>query len=190
MYQQLDQLNAFDQRLTTSFHQVLSRRLAFVSRNSLSRSPSTDTVNVPGVVFRRQGVTMDEYRGGLESRLGRHTTLTSLYVFEWLKYDDNGVPSPVQISNAADIHMVPSCSWTTRSTPAGQSAASTRCATRPFRTPVTSTSRRQWAPSAFGSTSGSPSRAGSAMPGSRQRLVIRDKARRRSASTWIAAAHD
>jgi hypothetical protein len=53
-------------------------------------------VNVPGVVFRRQGVTLDEHRGGLESRLGRHTTLNSLYVFEWLKYDDNGVPSPVE----------------------------------------------------------------------------------------------
>ena len=91
----MDQLNAFDQRLATAFRQVLSRRFTIVSRNSLSRSPSTDAINVPGVVFRRQGVTMDDYRGGLESRLSSRTTLSSLYTFDWLKYDDNDVPSPV-----------------------------------------------------------------------------------------------
>ena len=95
-YQELEQLNAYDQRLATSFRQVLSRRLTLVSGNSLSRSPSTDAINVPGVVFRRQGVTIDDYRGGLESRLGQRTTLSSLYTFDWLKYDDTNVTSPVQ----------------------------------------------------------------------------------------------
>jgi hypothetical protein len=95
-YQQLEQLNAYDQRLLTSFRQVLSRRVTFVSRNSVTRSPSTDAINVPGVVFRRQGVTIDEYRGGLESRLSQHTKLSSLYTFEWLRYDSTNVTSPVQ----------------------------------------------------------------------------------------------
>ena len=81
LYQQLSELNAFDQRLNTAYRQVLSRRLAIVSRNSLSRSPSTDAVDIPGVLFRRQGVTMDDYRGGLEARLSKHTTLSSLYTF-------------------------------------------------------------------------------------------------------------
>ncbi len=96
MYQQLSQLNAFDQRLATSFRQVLSRRFSLVSRNSLSRAPSTDAIDVPGVLFRRQGVTIDDYRGGLESRLSNRTSLSTLYTFQWLKYDDTNVPSPVQ----------------------------------------------------------------------------------------------
>jgi len=95
LYQELNQLNAYDQRLATSFRQSLTRRLVFVSRNSLSRAPSTDAIDVPGVIFRRQGVTMDDYRGGLEARLSRHDTLSGLYTLEWLKYDNDGVPSPV-----------------------------------------------------------------------------------------------
>jgi hypothetical protein len=95
-YRQLSELNAYDQRLATSVRRVLSRHVSFVARDSLSRSPSTDAINVPGVFFRRQGVLINEFRGGLESRLDKRNTLSTLYTFEWLKYDDSNVGAPLQ----------------------------------------------------------------------------------------------
>jgi hypothetical protein len=96
LYQQLSELNAFDQRLNLSYRQRLTPTLSFVAQNSLSKSPTTDAVDIPGVVFRRQGVVMDDLRAGIEARLAKHTTLNSDYTFQWLKFDDSGVPSPVK----------------------------------------------------------------------------------------------
>jgi hypothetical protein len=95
LYQELSQLNAFEQRLNASFRQLLTPRVSFVAKNSLSKSPTTDALDMPGVVFRRQGVTMDDFRGGIEARLTEHTTLGSDYTFQWLKFDDDDVQSPI-----------------------------------------------------------------------------------------------
>jgi uncharacterized protein (PEP-CTERM system associated) len=40
LYQQLSELNAFDQRLNLSYRQRLTPTLSFVAQNSLSRSPT------------------------------------------------------------------------------------------------------------------------------------------------------
>ena len=95
LYQQLSELNAFDQRPNTSYRQLLTPRVSLVARNSLSKSPTTDALDLPGVVFRRQGVTMDDFRGGIEARLTEHTTLGSDYTFQWLKFDDDDAQSPI-----------------------------------------------------------------------------------------------
>jgi hypothetical protein len=96
LYQDLSALNAFDQRLNLSYRQRLTPTVAFVAKNSLSRSPTTDEVDIPGVVFRRQGVVMDDLRAGVEARLSRRTTLGSDYTFQWLQFDDSDIPSPVE----------------------------------------------------------------------------------------------
>jgi hypothetical protein len=95
LYQQLSALNAFDQRLNASFRQLLTPRVSFFSRNSLSRSPTTDEVDMPGVLFRRQGVTMDDFRAGIDGRLSEHTTLTTGYTFQWLEFDKDAIESPL-----------------------------------------------------------------------------------------------
>ena len=47
LYQELSQLNAFEQRLNASFRQLLTPRVSFVARNSLSKSPTTDAARPP-----------------------------------------------------------------------------------------------------------------------------------------------
>ena len=96
LYQELSELNAFDQRLNLQYRQRLTPRVSFIAKNSLSKSPTTDEVDIPDVVFRRQGVLMDDLRAGIEARLSARTTATGDYTFQWLKFDDTGVPSPVQ----------------------------------------------------------------------------------------------
>ena len=95
LYQELSELNAFDQRLNVYYRHRLTPRVAFVAKNSLSRSPTTDEVDIPGVVFRRQGVLMDDFRAGLEAQTEQRTTLNGAYTFQWLKFDNSDVPSPV-----------------------------------------------------------------------------------------------
>ena len=48
-------------------------------------------------------------RAGIEARLSKRTTLSGDYTFQWLKFDDSGVPSPPsRPSSAAATRMAPS----------------------------------------------------------------------------------
>ena len=39
---------------------------------------------------------MNDFRAGIEARLSKRTTVSSDYTFQWLKFGDTGVPSPVE----------------------------------------------------------------------------------------------
>ena len=95
LYQQLSELNAFDQRSNASFRQRLSPGVTFFAQNSFSKSPTTDEIDLPGVEFRRQGVMMDDARGGVDARLSKRTTLNAAYAFQWLDFDESQGLLPV-----------------------------------------------------------------------------------------------
>jgi hypothetical protein len=88
LYQQLSELNAFDQRANLSYRQRLTPRVSLFARNSLSKSPTTDEVNVPGVPFRRQGVLIDDARAGVEARLNKRTQMSGAYTFQLIEFED------------------------------------------------------------------------------------------------------
>src|SRR6478735_6384778 len=50
LYQELSDLNSYDHRSNSSYRYRLTPTLTFLASNSLSRSPTTDEVNLPGVV--------------------------------------------------------------------------------------------------------------------------------------------
>ena len=97
LYQELSELNAFDQRANVSYRQRLTPRVSFFARNGLSRSPTTDEVDLPGILFRREGVLIDDLRSGLEARLSQRTTLTGAYTFQLVRFDRNEAPPPFDI---------------------------------------------------------------------------------------------
>ena len=86
LYQELTELNAFEQRAGMDFRQRLSPRFTFFARDGLTRSPTTDAIDLPGIRFRRQGVLLDDLRAGVESRFTQRTTLTAAYTFQWLQF--------------------------------------------------------------------------------------------------------
>jgi hypothetical protein len=88
-YQELTELNAYDQRANASFTRRLSPALNVFARNSLTKSPTTDDVDVPGVRFRRQGVLLEDFRAGLEARLDQRTAITGAYNFQYVDFDDD-----------------------------------------------------------------------------------------------------
>jgi hypothetical protein len=89
LYQQLTELNTFDQRSNAAFRHRLSPELTVFFRNNFSKSPTTDEIELPGVEFRRQGVMMDDVRTGFDARLGKRTTLTGAYSFQWVDFEDS-----------------------------------------------------------------------------------------------------
>ena len=89
IYQQLSELNAFDQRSNASFRHRVSPGVTLFAQNSFSKSPTTDEIDLPGVEFRRQGVLMDDARVGVDARLTKRTTLNAAYAFQWLDFDES-----------------------------------------------------------------------------------------------------
>jgi hypothetical protein len=87
LYQELSALNAFEQRGTVSAEHRISPYLSLFARNNLSKSPTTDDLDIPGVVFRREGVLMDDFNGGVEMRFSPRSSLKASYVFQWLRFD-------------------------------------------------------------------------------------------------------
>jgi len=88
LYQQLTELNAFDQRSNAGFRHRLTPGLTIFVRNSFSKSPTADEIDLPGVEFRRQGVTMDDIRAGFDARLSKRTTLTGAYTYQWIDFEE------------------------------------------------------------------------------------------------------
>jgi hypothetical protein len=92
LYQQLSELNAFDQRGTVDMRHRLNRSVTFFARNGLSQSPTTDEIELPGIQFRRQGVMLEDLRSGVEARLNARTSLTAAYTFQWVNFQEGDLP--------------------------------------------------------------------------------------------------
>ena len=106
LYQQLTELNAFDQRSNAAFRHRLTPSVTFFARNNFSMSPTTDEITeIPGVPFRRQGVMMDDLRAGIEARLNKRTTLNGAYAFQWLDFEESEGLLPVNgLSRGGQAH--------------------------------------------------------------------------------------
>lgn len=91
IYQELSELNAFDQRGSLSYVHRFSPSLNFFVRNSVSRSPTTDDVDVPGVQFRRQGVLLNDFRSGFDKRFTQRSSMTAAYTYQYIRFDDEDV---------------------------------------------------------------------------------------------------
>jgi len=97
LYQDLTSLNAFEQRLGVDLRQRVSRHVSLFARDGLTRTPTTDDVDLPGIRFRRQGVILDDLRAGVEAQFSPRTSLNAAYTFQWLDFaagsNDLTVPS-------------------------------------------------------------------------------------------------
>jgi hypothetical protein len=89
LYQELSDLNAFDQREAVDYRYRMTSKVSFFARQSLSKSPTTDDVDIPGVEFRRQGVLHNDIRSGLETRFNSRAVLTASYNFQQVDFDDD-----------------------------------------------------------------------------------------------------
>jgi hypothetical protein len=89
LYQDVSELNAFEQRAGVDFRHRLSPYVTLFARNGLTQTPTTDDIELPGIQFRRQGVLMEDLRSGVDARFGPRTSLIAAYTFQWLDFEDD-----------------------------------------------------------------------------------------------------
>jgi hypothetical protein len=82
----LSSLNSYDQRLAINAMRQWSRRTSWFLRHSATIAPTTELVELVGVPFTRLGVHRQDVRTGVESLLGRNTTLATSYRFQWVDF--------------------------------------------------------------------------------------------------------
>lgn len=86
-YEDVTQLNGFDQRGYVSLRRLATRRLTFFLNESYADVPTTDEVELNGVPFSRVGSQMNTIGGGIEARLSKYTDLLVRYENEWVQFD-------------------------------------------------------------------------------------------------------
>jgi hypothetical protein len=82
----LSSLNSYDQRWAINAMRQVSRRTSWFARHSATLAPTTDLVELVGVPFTRLGVHRQDVRTGVDTLLGRNTTLGGSYRFQWVDF--------------------------------------------------------------------------------------------------------
>jgi hypothetical protein len=115
-YQELEELQRYDQRGRLEAKHQMTPRLTFVTRHSLTMSPTTDSLELNGLLFERVGSKMLNAKGGFEYGLAPRTTLAGDYTFQWVRFERD--PSEQRFAFLRGGHMhTPSARVTHRLTP-------------------------------------------------------------------------
>ncbi len=86
-YVDLDALNGFDQRGYASLRYRTTRHVTVFARDTYIKAPTTDELDLNGVLFRRTGARHNTFVGGIESRLTKHMDLNARYDMNWVDFD-------------------------------------------------------------------------------------------------------
>jgi hypothetical protein len=106
-YRTLDALNTYEQRGSLSFTHQVARRLTLFGRGSILRAPTTDELDLEGVLFRRIGATRRNASGGVDVALSKLTTLHAGYEFTWVDFERTNFPGFLSggLSHGLDVDV-------------------------------------------------------------------------------------
>jgi hypothetical protein len=88
-YRTLDEFNAFDQGAYLDLRAQPTRRLKFFARDTFSKTPTTDAVQVAGLPFFRTGTRTNNLSAGSTIAATRTLDITGTYRFQWLEFSGN-----------------------------------------------------------------------------------------------------
>lgn len=88
---EVSELNGFDQRMYLSFQRLMTKRVTFFARNEWADVPSTDDVDLNGVLFSRTGSRSHRLTAGLESRVTKYDDLNVQYGNTWVDFDNTSL---------------------------------------------------------------------------------------------------
>ena len=86
-YTDVDGLDGYDQRASLNYRRAVSRRFSLFVRDSYSDSPTTDEVELNGVLFRRTGSRTNTAAAGGDYRINKFLTLNTRYDGTWVEFD-------------------------------------------------------------------------------------------------------
>ena len=86
-YTDVDGLDGYDQRASLSLRRAMSRRFSLFVRDIYNDSPTTDDVELNGVLFRRAGSRSNMAAAGGEYKISKFLTFNTRYDGTWLEFD-------------------------------------------------------------------------------------------------------
>jgi hypothetical protein len=86
-YTDVEGLDSFDQRASINARRMVKRRLTLSGRVSYNDSPTTDDVELNGVLFRRTGSQTSTTAASGEYRINKFLTWNSRYDGTWVAFD-------------------------------------------------------------------------------------------------------
>jgi len=85
-YQQLGDLNSFEQHASLNARRAISRRVTLFVTDTAAAVPTTELVQFIAVPFIRTGSELNDLRSGLDVMLTKHTSMKVGYDFEWVSF--------------------------------------------------------------------------------------------------------
>jgi hypothetical protein len=87
LYQNLGDLNSYDQRMSVSARHQANRRVTILANGSAAFVPTTELVAFVGVPFVRTGSEIAEAHAGVDLALDKHSSLSATYNIERISFD-------------------------------------------------------------------------------------------------------
>ena len=86
-YTDVDGLDGYDQRASLNFRRAMSRRFSLFVRDVYNDSPTTDDVELNGVLFRRTGSRANTAAAGAEYQISKFLSFNTRYDGTWVEFD-------------------------------------------------------------------------------------------------------
>lgn len=86
-YADLDALNGYDQRGLVSLRHRATKHVTIFARESYSKAPTTDELELNGVPFSRTGARQNAIQGGIDAQVSRFTSIGAQYDFSSVDFD-------------------------------------------------------------------------------------------------------
>lgn len=88
---EISELNGFDQRMYLTFQRLATKRVTFYARNEWADVPSTDDVDLNGVLYERTGSRSNRLTSGVDMRLTKYDDLDFQYENTWIEFDNTSL---------------------------------------------------------------------------------------------------
>ena len=88
---EISELNGFDQRMYLTFQRLATKRVTFFARNEWSDVPTTDDVDLNGILYERTGSRSNRLTTGVDMRLTKYDDLDVQYENTWIEFDNTSL---------------------------------------------------------------------------------------------------
>jgi hypothetical protein len=88
---EISELNGFDQRMYLTFQRLVTKRVTFFARNEWADVPSTDDVDLNGILYERTGSRSNRVTTGVETRLTKYDDVDVQYENTWIEFDNTSL---------------------------------------------------------------------------------------------------
>lgn len=94
-YNDLSELNSSNQRARVELTRRAGARVSLFARDNFTLAPTTEDLAVAALVLQRRTSRFNDFRGGAEFMVGRHTTLTAAYTSQWIGFERDDEVAPL-----------------------------------------------------------------------------------------------